>query len=94
MGEIVILDPTARPQAAPAAAAKGVDTLRGKSVAILNNRWKSMDLVAERFDEVLRREHGVREVLQRVIPATGPAPAAVLEEVGSRAEVAIVGLAN
>jgi hypothetical protein len=94
MGQIVILDPTARRQAGPAAAAKAVDTLRGKTVAILNNRWKAMDLVAERFDEVLRRDHGVREVLQRVIPATGPAPEAVLEEVGIRAEVAIVGLAN
>lgn len=94
MPQILILDPTAKPHAGPAAAARGVETLHGKVVAILNNRWKSMDLVAARFDEVLRRDHGVREVLQRVIPATGPAPETVLEEVASRAEVAIVGLAN
>jgi hypothetical protein len=94
MRTITILDPTsaARPGAHPIPGP--VETLRGKVVAILNNRWKSMDLVAERFEAALRRDHGVADVLQRVIPISAPAPPALLDEVAARAAVAVVGLAN
>ncbi len=94
MGTLTILDPTSGPRSRVEAMPPAVDSFQGRVVAILNNRWKSMDLVAERFETVLRRDHGVADVLQRVIPATGPAPDAVLEEVAARADVAIVGLAN
>jgi len=53
-----------------------------------------MDLVAERFEAALRRDHGVRDVLQRTIPISGAAPDALLDEVGERADLAVVGLAN
>lgn len=91
---LTILDPTSRPGARIARVPGPVESLRGKTVAILDNRWKSMDLVAERFEARLRREHGVADVLQRVIPISGPAPVALLDEVAARAEVALVGLAN
>jgi len=94
MRTITILDPTsaARPGADPIPGP--VETLQGKVVAILNNRWKSMDLVAERFEAALRRDHGVADVLQRVIPISAPAPPALLDEVAGRAALAVVGLAN
>ncbi len=91
---LTILDPTATARPGTAHIPGPVASLEGKVVAILNNRWKSMDMVAERFDALLRREHGVADVLQRVIPIAGPAPAALLDEVAAHADVAIVGLAN
>jgi len=91
---ITILDPTAQARPGRERVPGPLPSLEGKVVAILNNRWKSMDMVAERFAEGLRREHGVAEVLHRVIPISGPAPAELLDEVAARADVAIVGLAN
>jgi hypothetical protein len=94
MGQITILDPTSGPRAPVGARPGRLESLQGRVVAILNNRWKSMDLVAERFEVALRRDHGVADVMQRTIPLTGPAPDALLDEVASGAHVAIVGLAN
>ncbi len=91
---LTFLDPTGSPRSRIAALPGPLPTLEGRVVAILNNRWKSMDLVAERFETSLRREHGVREVLQRPIPLSGPAPEALLDEIGKRADLAVVGLAN
>ena len=94
MRTLTILDPTARPRSRVERVPGPLESLRGKTVAILNNRWKAMDLVAERFETRLKREQGAAEVLQRVIPISAAAPAELLEEVAARAEVAVVGLAN
>lgn len=94
MRMLTILDPTAAARPGAERVPGPLPTLRGKVVAILNNRWKSMDLVAERFEAALGREHGVAEVLHRVIPISAPAPAELLDEVASRADLAVVGLAN
>lgn len=94
MRMVTFLDPTARSRARVAALPAPLPSLHGRVVAILNNRWKSMDLVAERFEAALRREHGVRDVLHRTIPISGAAPADLLDEVGRRADAAVVGLAN
>ena len=94
MNTLTFLDPTARPRTRIGTLPAPLPDLRGRVVAILNNRWKAMDLVAEHFEAALRRDHGVRDVLQRAIPISGPATDAVLDEVGERAEVAVVGLAN
>jgi hypothetical protein len=94
MPMLTILDPTGKPRPGREPIPGPVATLRAKVVAILNNRWKSMDLVAERFEAALRRDHGVADVLQRVIPISAPAPPALLDEVAARAAVAVVGLAN
>jgi hypothetical protein len=94
MRQITILDPTARTRSRVERLPGPVESLQGRVVAILNNRWKSMDLAAERFEAALRRDHGVKDVLQRTIPATGPAPKELIDEVALHADVAIVGLAN
>jgi len=94
MPTITILDPTAQARPGRERIPDPVSTLQGKVVAILNNRWRSMDMVAERFADALRRQHGVAEVLHRVIPISAPAPAQLLDEVATHADVAIVGLAN
>ena len=94
MQTLTFLDPTGTTRGRIGALPGPVPSLEGHVVAILNNRWKAMDLVAERFEATLRREHGVADVLQRVIPATGPAAETMLDEVAARADVALVGLAN
>ena len=94
MPTITILDPTAQARPGREPVPCPVPSLEGKVVAILNNRWKSMDMVAERFAEGLRREHGAAEVLHWVIPISAPTPADLLDEVAAREDVAIVGLAN
>jgi hypothetical protein len=94
MRSVTMLDPTAQPRELAASAATRLRTLEGRVVAILNNRWKAMDLVAERFEVLLRREHRVAGVLQRVIPLSAAAPGTLLDEVASRADVAVIGLAN
>ncbi len=94
MRRITILDPTSGPRSRLERMPEPLASLQGRVVAILNNRWKAMDLVAERFEASLRREHQVADVLQRAIPISGPAPDALLEEVAARADIAIVGLAH
>ena len=94
MQTVTFLDPTGAPRTRLGALPPALPSLEGRVVAILNNRWKAMDLVAERFETALRRDHGVRDVLHRTIPISGAAPEALLDELGAQADVAVVGLAN
>ena len=91
---IKIMDPTAEPSTRLSRLPKPVKRLQGAVVAVLTNRWQSMDLIAERFAQRLPVEYGVADVLIRPIPIAGPAPAALLDEVAGRAQLAVVGLAN
>ena len=94
MQTLTFLDPTGITRGRIGVLPGPVPSLAGRVVAILNNRWKAMDMVAERFEAALRRDHGVRDVLHRTIPIAGAAPESLLDEVGARAELAVVGLAN
>jgi hypothetical protein len=91
---MIVLDPTAPvpgdrvPLPAPLA------DLTGKRVAVLTNRWKSMDLIAERLAKRLPAEYGAAEVLVETIPIASAAPESLLNSVAARAHVAVVGLAN
>lgn len=89
-----ILDPTAPPPAVLAVMPARLPRLDGLTVAVLTNRWKSMDVIARRFAERLPAEHKVAEVLVEPVPLNGGAPESVLERVGRRAHLAVVGLAN
>jgi len=91
---IKIMDPTAEPSTRLSRLPKPVKRLQGAVVAVLTNRWQSMDLIAERFAQRLPSQHGVADVLIRAIPVAGPASEAVLDEVAARAQLAVVGLAN
>jgi hypothetical protein len=91
---IEILDPTAPPPGDRIAPPAPVDTLDGVVVAVLTNRWKSMDLIAERFAERLPARYRAAEVLVETIPIASAAPVSLLDSVAARARVAVVGLAN
>ncbi len=89
-----ILDPTAPPPTVCVALPAPPPSLKGAVVAVLTNRWKSMDLIAERFAARLPAEYGAADVLIETIPISSAAPPALLDSVASRARVAVVGLAN
>ena len=68
--------------------------LKGATVAILNNRWTSMSIIAEQIAIILKEQYGVAEVFEKLIPLASAAPQEPFDEVGQRANMAIVGLAN
>jgi hypothetical protein len=68
--------------------------LQGATVAILNNRWTSMNIIAEQIGIILKEQYGVAEVFEKLIPLASAAPQETFDEVEARAQVAIVGLAN
>ena len=71
-----------------------IKDLQGATVAILNNRWTSMNIIAEQIGIVLKEQYGVAEVFEKLIPLASAAPQETFDEVEARAQFAIVGLAN
>ena len=68
--------------------------LKGTTVAILNNRWTSMNIISEQIGIILKEQYGVAEVFEKLIPLASAAPQETFDEVEARAQIAIVGLAN
>lgn len=91
---IQILDPTAQARLVETPLAPPLGRLEGRTVGLLNNKWPSMDAIAARAAELLQEKYRVAEVLHRDIPITSAAPAALLNEVAAKADLAVVGLAN
>ena len=71
-----------------------ISDLNGATVAILNNRWTSMSIIAEQIGIILKEQSGVSEVFEKLIPLASAAPQETFDEVEQRANLAIVGLAN
>ncbi len=71
-----------------------ISDLQGTTVAILNNRWTSMNIIAEQISIILKEQYGVADVFEKLIPLASAAPQETFDEVEARAQVAIVGLAN
>ena len=68
--------------------------LNGATVAILNNRWTSMNIISEHIGIILKEQYGVSEVFEKFIPLASAAPQETFDEVEDRANLVIVGLAN
>ena len=71
-----------------------INDLQGATVAILNNRWTSMNIISEQIGIILKEQYGVSDVLEALIPLASAAPQETFEEVRAKAQFAIVGLAN
>jgi len=68
--------------------------LKGKVVAFVSNEhWLSLGAIWKKMAEVLESQ-GVSSTFKTVIPAMQAPPAQIVDEVVSRADVALVGLAN
>ncbi len=92
--KISILSPAAEAWRPLEEAMPQMGDLRGATVAILNNRWTSMNIISEQIAIVLKEQYGVAEVFEKFIPLASAAPQETLDEVRERAQLAVVGLAN
>ena len=69
-------------------------SLEGMRLAVLNNGWRSMDLMSRMFVTYFPERYGVASVREWRIPTSNETPVALLEEVAATSDFAIVGLAN
>lgn len=92
--KIHILSPAAEAWRPAQASVPRIDRLQGATVAILNNQWTSMNIIAQQIAITLKEQYGVAEVFERWIPIASSASQETFDEVKERAGLAIVGLAN
>ena len=93
-GKLSILSPAAEAWRPMDGHIPYISDLQGATVAILNNRWTSMNIIAEQIGIILKEQYGVAEVFEKLIPLASAAPQETFDEVVEKAQVAIVGLAN
>jgi hypothetical protein len=89
-----ILNPVAAPRDTEGGSAPAVPDLRGRTVGILTNHWKSMDRMAERMALRLRERYHAAAVRFYDIPINGAMSETVRGNALKECEAAIVGLAN
>ncbi len=92
--KISVLSPAAEAWRPSETAIPRMGDLRGATVAILNNRWTSMNIISEQIAIILKEQYGVAEVFEKLIPLASAAPQETFDEVKERAQMAVVGLAN
>ena len=91
---LTILNPVAAPRDAEAAGAPVAPDLRGRTVGILTNHWKSMDRMAERMALRLKERYHVAAVPLYDIPINGAMSDEVRKKALGECDAVIVGLAN
>ena len=72
-----------------------LDTLAGKTIGLLNNGWRSLDITYREFDRVLREKFEVSRVIEKrkAVPSR-PMPEQDLKELIADADGVIVGLGS
>jgi hypothetical protein len=88
-----ILNPAGVPRSSAERALPTMASLAGRRLAVLNNRWKSMDRIAARIAMRAQERHGASGVEVLAIPINGAMPESVERSV-QECDAAIVGLAN
>lgn len=69
-------------------------TLESRTVGIVNNSWRCMNVIAEELTRSLRDRFGVTTVLEERISAAQTLPPARMEEFASRCDAVVVGIGN
>ena len=64
--KIKFLSPAAEAWRPLEATVPRLDNLRGARVAILNNRWTSMNIISEQIAIILKEQYGVAEVFEKL----------------------------
>ena len=75
-------------------AIRTLDSLSGKTMAILNNGWLAMNEIAELLSAKMKERYGVVNVLQFGVPSAAAAAPQVMRDATTKADFVIVGLAN
>ena len=91
---IVLVNPFDETERAAVAAAPRLDSLRGKTVGLLDISKPGGQIFLDYVERLLKERYGVGEVVRRMKPTfTKPAPAALIEEL-SRCDAVIEALAD
>ena len=91
-GYNVILDPSAQPSRNVDAQVSALDSVRGKSVAFIDNTKPNFDLLADDMAALLVSEHGAARIVRhRKRAPSDAAGAAVMDELASDCALVIAG---
>jgi hypothetical protein len=71
-----------------------LSTLEGRSIGIVNNSWRCMDVLADELVALLTREHGVAAIRQERISAAQVLPEDRLADMVERCDAVVVGIGN
>ena len=89
---VLLYDPTAAPQAAPAVAGGKLDTLAGSVVGFIDNAKPNFNHLVDDLADVLVAQYGVKQVIKRrKHSASVPAPEEVVRELADQCDVVIAG---
>jgi hypothetical protein len=70
-----------------------LDSLQGKTMAIMNNSWTSMDEIAAILGNEFKKRFGVAKVITYPVPTASACEESIMRD-AAKADFAIVGLAN
>jgi long-subunit acyl-CoA synthetase (AMP-forming) len=82
------------PAGRPGLGAARLSTLRGRTIGIVNNNWRCMDLIADELATVLRADFGATGVHEWQVPATQTLPDDTLEAIVADCDAVVVGIGN
>ncbi|MBM3210705.1 hypothetical protein FJZ33_00680 [Candidatus Poribacteria bacterium] len=87
-----ILSPVAEKKIMAAQVLSSLDNIYGKTIGILDNGWRSGDIIIGKLEELFRAE-SVRTYRQRT-EASGPDPKELHDNVAKNCDAAVVVIAN
>ncbi|TDV56349.1 hypothetical protein CLV71_102416 [Actinophytocola oryzae] len=82
------------PAGATGVGAARLSTLHGRTIGIVNNSWRCMDVIADELATVLRADFGVVDVVERRVPATQTLPPDALDALVAECDAVVVGIGN
>lgn len=93
--QVVVLMPYAEdPAARTKALAPRLDTLRGKTIGIINNGWNCMNVTADELRRLLLNQYKAAEVIEKKSTASLKLATPELEDLARRADAVICGMGN
>jgi hypothetical protein len=90
---MIIINPVAKTKQARKETVK-LTTLKGKTVGLFDNGWSSWQVILTEMEEILKQEHGAKDVVRRTIPLSSEAPEELIENAVKVCDLCVVGLGN
>ncbi len=93
--KITILEPRVELEEIVEVSMTGCEDLSGKTVGFVSNEiWQCLSTIWDRLSEVLQSRYGVSKTFKTPVPVASAASPEVLDEVATKSDAVIVGLAN
>jgi hypothetical protein len=90
----VLMPYAEQPPGATSLAAARLSTVNGRTVGIVNNSWRCMNVIADELSALLTTEHGVARIVERRISAAQTLPDDMLAELAADCDAVVVGIGN